>query len=61
EIVYALLTGARAASDPVPPRAFVLEVPESLERLVLELLSGRIASAAQAALLLDGALDPGRE
>ncbi len=53
-ILYALLAGGLPHPEPVPLRAIVAEVPEKLERLVLDLLAGQVATAAQAALLLDG-------
>jgi hypothetical protein len=52
-ILYALLVGGLNASEPVPPRHFEPEVPERLEGLALDLLAGRIETAARAVLLLD--------
>ncbi|HZV02140.1 MAG TPA: hypothetical protein VFF73_35855 [Planctomycetota bacterium] len=52
-ILYALLVGGLPATEPLPPRHFEPEVPERLETLALDLLAGRIDTAARAALLLD--------
>lgn len=53
-ILYALTTGTLpAAPTAVAPRAIVAEIPERLEALVIDLMQGRIATAAHAALALD--------
>ena len=53
-ILYALLTAGQPAAPPIEPGELAPETPPRLGKLVLELLEGRIASAARAALLLDG-------
>ena len=53
-ILHALLTARLPATPPVDPSELAPEAPLRLTRLVRELLEGRVVSAAQAALLLDG-------